>query len=485
MMRKIIVGILASILLLSVAGCKKKEISGDLMITNVNIIDMVDGTVSSNMTIIFKDDIISEIGASDEFNIPKQMKVVNANGKFAIPGLWDMHAHTSSDFNTRNILYPTFISNGVTGIRVMSADCFEPCWELTLNIDQSRKIQHDINEKKLIGPRALLASTFIHGAKPGEPSTVQAPGTKEHGKELVHLLMERGVDFIKVYDELPREAYFGIAEEATKQGMPFAGHVPVSIKASEASDAGQKSIEHCCEGSLFEECSTQEEQLRKQIATLIQSREPKDMYKLVLELVKTYDEAKCQEVFRTFLENDTWYVPNLLAAETDQPIRAAWRTDERLKYIPRTEREWWPDDEMNTNTLFGPSYPEIRKKRFEIVQAMNKAGVNLLAGSDCGIYGVFYGSGLHDELALLVEAGLTELEALQTATINAATYADRADSLGNIKKGMLADLILLEANPLDNIKNTQRISAVMAQGDYFERAALDSILKKVEIEAAK
>lgn len=474
--------------LLGIVACQNHQTKkSDVItaITDVNIIDMVDGTISSNMTVIIKEKAISEIGANDELNIPENAKRVSGKGKYVIPGLWDMHAHTSSDFNTRNVIYPTFIANGVTGVRVMSADCFEPCWDLTLNIDQSRKIQEDVREGKLVGPRALLASTYINGAKPVEPSTVHAPGTREHGKELVHLLMDRGVDFIKIYDELPREAYFGIAEEANNQGLPFAGHVPVAIKASEASDAGQKSIEHCCEGSLFEECSTQEQLLREEITTLIQSRDPKDMYQLVLRLVRTYDEAKCQAVFQKFLKNGTWYVPTLLAAETDQPIRSGWREDQRLKYVPKTEYEWWYDDEINTNALFGPSFPEIRKKRFEIVQAMNKAGVKLLAGSDCGIYGVFYGSGLHDELTLLVEAGLTELEALQSATINAAAYANLADSLGNIKEGMIADLILLDANPLEDIHNTKRIYSVMTNGKYYDRSNLDSLLANVAVEAAK
>ncbi len=456
-----------------------------ISITNVSIIDVVDGKVSEDMTIVVQGNVITRIGRGKELKPPKHAKAIDAEGKYIIPGLWDMHAHTSSEPNTRKVLYPTFIANGITGIRVMSADCFDPCWELTLSIEQSRKIQQDVREGTLLGPRALLASTYIHGAKPGEPSTVRAPGTMQHGKELVQLLVDRGVDFIKIYDELPREAYFGIAGEAQRQGMPIAGHVPTAVKASEASDAGQKSIEHCCEGNLFEECSTQEERLREQVTTLIQSREPKNMNQLVLELVKNYDEAKCQEVFRKFLENGTWFLPNLLAAETDQTIRSEWRTDARLKYVPKSELKWWYEDEKGTREFYGPSYPEIRKKRFEIVQAMNKAGVNLLAGSDCGIYGVFYGSGLHDELALLVEAGLTELEALQTATINAATYANRADSLGVIEEGRLADFVLLEANPLENIHHTQRIFALMANGQYFDRKSLDAVLEKVAREAAK
>jgi len=474
---------------LGIYSCNNPETAktDDLIaIINTSIIDMKDGAISEGMTLIIKNGIITTIGPSNEIELSSKTKVVNGQGKYVIPGLWDMHTHTSSESVTRSVLYPSFIANGVTGIRVLSADCFEPCWELQMNIEQSRGLQNDVKKSIIAGPRAIFGSTYVNGAKPGEPSTVKAPGNKQDGKKLVHLLLDRGVDFIKIYDEIPREAYFGIADEANKQGLPFAGHVPVSIKASEASDAGQKSIEHCCAGSIFEECSSEEKKLREQITKLIQSREPKNMYSLVLELVKTYDDVKCQEVFKKFLENNTFYTPTLVATEMDNILKKEdWRSDPRIKYLPKKEREFWIEDEVATKELLGIQDPLIRKKRFEIVGDMNKAGVKLLAGSDCGVFGVHYGSGLHDELELLVEAGLTELEALQTATLNPAEYAEKSDSFGNIREGLTADLILLNANPLDNISNTKRIFSVLSNGKYYDRQSLDSILENVVIEVAK
>jgi len=457
-----------------------------IAITNTSIINMNDGKISEGMTLIIKKGIIAKIGKSNELEISSKAKTVNGTGKFVIPGLWDMHAHTSSEQVTRSILYPTFIANGITGIRVLSADCFEPCWELQMNIDQSRQLQSEVEKSILVGPKSIFGSTYINGAKPGETSTIKAPGNREDGKKLVHLLLDREVDFIKIYDEIPREAYFGIADEANKNGLPIAGHVPVSIKASEASDAGQKSIEHCCAGSLFEECSSEEKRLREQIIKRIQSREPKNMYSLVLELVKTYDDAKCQEVFKKFLENNTFYTPTLIATEMDNILRKDdWRDDQRLKYLPKNEYEFWIEDEIATKEMLGIQDPLIREKRFELVGDMNKAGVKLLAGSDCGVFGVHYGSGLHDELALLVEAGLTELEALQTATLNAAEYANKLASYGNIKIGLIADLVLLDANPLDNISNTKQIYSVLSNGKFYDRLSLDIILENVANEVAK
>jgi len=463
------------------------EKTDDLIaITNTSIINMNDGEIAEGMTLIIKKGIISTIGKSNELEIPSKAKVVDGTGKYIIPGLWDMHAHTSSESVTRSVLYPSFIANGITGIRVLSADCFEPCWELQMNIDQSKGLQSDVENSILVGPNAIFGSTYINGAIPGKPSTIKEPGNRQDGKKLVHLLLDRGVDFIKIYDEIPRNAYFGIAEEAKKKGLPIAGHVPVSIKASEASDAGQKSIEHCCAGSLFEECSSEEKKLREQITKVIQSREPKNMYSLVLELVKTYDDAKCQEVIRKFLENNTFYTPTLVATEMDNILRKDdWRDDPRLKYLPKIEHEFWIEDEITTKEVLGIQDPLIREKRFDIVGDMNKAGVKLLAGSDCGVFGVHYGSGLHDELELLVEAGLTELEALQTATVNPAEYSDKLEFIGNVREGLKADLLILNENPLDNISNTKRIYSVLSNGKYYDRQSLDTILENVAIEVAK
>ncbi|MBT8297288.1 MAG: amidohydrolase family protein [Maribacter sp.] len=477
------------VLILVTYSCNSpnSEKTDDLIaITNTSIINMIDGKISEGMTLIIKKGLIATIGESNELEISSKAKIINGTGKYVIPGLWDMHAHTSSEQVTRDILYPTFIANGITGIRVLSADCFEPCWELQMNIDQSRQLQSEVEKSMLVGPKAILGSTFINGAKPGEVSTVRAPGNRNDGKKLVHLLLDRGVDYIKIYDEIPREAYFGIADEANKQGLPFAGHVPVSVKASEASDAGQKSIEHCCAGSLFEECSSEEKRLREQITRLIQSREPKNMYSLVLELVKTYDDAKCQEVFKKFLENNTFYAPTLIATEMDNILRKDdWRDDPRLKYLPKKEYEFWIEDEIATKEVLGIQDPLIREKRFDIVGDMNKAGVEILAGSDCGVFGVHYGSGLHDELELLVEAGLTEFEALQTATINPAKYADKSNVYGNISEGLVADLLILDKNPLDNISNTKQIYSVLSNGKYYDRQSLDNILGNVAIEVTK
>lgn len=455
------------------------------IIYDINIIDVTNGNILPNKTLFIKGDSIAKItgtyplkGLSDTTNF------INGTSKYIIPGLWDMHIHTSSESITREIVYPLFIANGITGIRALNADCFEPCYDFEMTIDQQIQIIEDINTGKLIGPaRATFGSAAINSASSTEKSSVQRPYTKEQGMELVKLLIDRGVDFAKPYDGLNREAYFGIAEEAKKQGLTIAGHVPVALKASEVSNAGQKSIEHCCEGNMFEECSSREEELRKKIVERMYSDNPKNMNELVIEIVRSYDEAKCRELINTFLKNNTWFVPTLLVGGTDRQIRKNWRNDERVKYMPKGEIDWWSRNEKNTQELYGKSYPEINDMRYKLVNDMNKAGVNLLAGSDTPIYGIFFGSSLHEELVLLVEAGLTELEALQAATVNPVKYLEQTELLGTVEQGKLADLLILNANPLEDIENTTKIYAVISNGNLYDRNKLDQILLNVEKKA--
>jgi hypothetical protein len=456
-----------------------------IAIVNVNIIDVENGNVSTNMTILIKGNHIINMGSTKKTKTPKLAKIVNGQGKFIIPGLWDMHAHTSSETNTRRVIYPLFIANGITSARVMSADCYEPCWKLAMNIQQSRGLLKEIKNGELIGPRAILGSNYVNGPRPGDSSTVKRPGTAADGKKLVHFLMDRGVDFIKIYDGIPRDAYFGLASEANKEHFIFAGHNPLRVKTSEASDAGQKSIEHCCEGNLFIESSSREEELRPKYTQLYFADSTKDLYKVVLEMVKSFDKNKFEKIIHKLVENKTWLVPTLLVEDVLNPKKPNWKNDPRNKYVPKDELKYWGENEKELNDILGVPDPEIREKRFEIVREMQKAGVSILAGSDCGVYGAYYGESLHDELAQLVEAGLTNLEALQAATIKAAEYEQATDSLGSIKKGMLADLVLLDANPLKNIGNTKRINAVISNGRLFDRMALDAILQKVVAEAAK
>jgi hypothetical protein len=390
-----------------------------------------------------------------------------------------MHVHLINEPDTRSVLYPLFIANGITGIRVMNT-------LQDINIAQQRVLQSEIRSGKLIGPKSLLGSFQVNGTWNG-PSTVLKPKTEKHGRELALLLKERGVDFIKIYDGLTPEAYHGIADEANKLNLDFAGHVPLTIKPSQASDAGQKSIEHT-EIPLFLECSAIENEMRERVINLFTNQDGnlsfsgvKNVNELMFEMVQTFDSLKCQNLYEKLKINNTWFVPTLSHLEIYYPDREDWKDHPNTKYMPKEEYYFFKDEfEPSMRAFRSPYIPEVEEMRRKIVADMQRAGVGLLAGTDMGEVGLIGGFSLHEELVSLQSAGLTPLEALQTATLNPARYQHGTDSLGTVEQGKIADLLLLNKNPLEDIRNTQEIDAVFTNGQYLTRKDLDSLLLDVE-----
>jgi hypothetical protein len=325
-----------------------------------------------------------------------------------------------------------------------------------------------------------LGSYYINGALSGE-STVLKPLNDTHGRELARLLNEKGVDFIKIYDELTPEAYRGITDEANQLNLDFAGHVPLTIKSSEASNASQKSIEHCCDFNLFIECSELEDEMRIKIIEMFRMREQGNMNALSFEMLEVFDSIKCQNIYELLKQNNTWFVPTLRVMEVIYPDAIDWKEHPNIKYMPKDELNYFVNEwDTIIRKFWGPFHPKVEERRRSIVSDMNETGVGLLAGSDAGELGLIYGFSLHEELLSLQNAGLTPLEALQTATLNPAKYQNATDSLGTIETGKLADLVLLNANPLVDVHHTQNIEAVFSNGQYLNRKKLDSLLFEVE-----
>jgi imidazolonepropionase-like amidohydrolase len=286
------------------------------------------------------------------------------------------------------------------------------------------------------------------------------------------MLAGRGVDFIKIQSYVPHDAYLAIADECRKRRIVFAGHVPDEVRASEASDAGQKSFEHLI--GIFEGSSTAEE---------VFLEGPKGPARFL----ETYDAGKEAALIRRLARNTTWQCPTLYWE------RGQWLVDSidvskdpDAKYAPASWREkTWPTFAKGILKGLATDPPPVRERFVEhelsIVQRLQRAGIPFLAGTDtpAGV-GVMPGFSLHEELERLVDAGLTPIEALQTATLNPARFLGKLDELGTVEKGKVADLVLLDANPLEDISNTRRISAVVSNGRYFSRGQLDRILADVE-----
>jgi hypothetical protein len=253
------------------------------------------------------------------------------------------------------------------------------------------------------------------------------------------------------------------------------------VSPGEASDAGQKSIEHLT--GILIECSDKETELR---AKLVKADSPEARGRIQATALETYDEKKAADLIARFVKNQTWQCPTLTVLRSSAYVGDEnFRRDGRLRYIPRRLQQRWALRITNWSGGDDARAQQVLQKQFEIVGAMQKAGVPILAGTDTGNPFCFPGFSLHDELALLVIAGLSPVEALRAATLNPAKFFGLDQRLGTIEQGKIADLVLLDANPLLDIRNTQRINAVVSNGRLFDRKALDKLLAEAEGAAAK
>jgi len=438
-----------------------------IAITHVTIIDVTGKPTQPDMTVIIEGGRIAEIGRSGQLKAPKGARVIDAPRKYLIPGLWDMHVHmVFGDWLPKDekVILPLFVANGVTGVRDMGGD-----------LEVLRDWRSRIEAGRLLGPRMVIAGPMLDGPVPRFPSSAPIKDAAD-GRKTVDDLKRSGVDFIKIQSLIPRDGYFAAADEAKRLGLPFVGHVPDAVRAVEASNAGQKSIEHLT--GVFEGCSPVEDELMKG---------PKGPGKFVA----TYDEARADKLAALFAKNQTWQVPTLVWEHGQWLIdERDFRDDPLTKYAPAAwEKRTWPmftrDILKDMDTDPAPVRERFVQMELEMVNKLHRAGVPFMAGTDtaAGVH-VFPGFSLHEELGFFVKAGFTPLEALQTATLNPAEFLGRVADTGTVDRGKRADLVLLDANPLADIHNTQKINAVVLNGRFFSRKELDEMLRNIAVAAA-
>src|SRR5215470_3757471 len=436
----------------------------DLFILNhVNVIDVRTGAVRPDQTVALEGQRIFAIGPAKLAKYPRTARSIDCRGLFLIPGLWDMHVHlVFGDWfpAAKDISLPLFIANGVTEVRDMGSE---------LQVVQGWRTEIELG--RLIGPHIFTSGPMLDGPKPRFPSSILI-STPDDARRAVADLKDRDADFIKLQSLIPRDAVFAIADEAKKQGISFVGHVPDAVRASEAATAGQKSFEHLI--GIFEGSSPFEDEFIRGAKTEKQ-------------FLSTYDAKRAEALFSLLAENQTWQCPTLvwerggnLIDETD------FAHDTRAKYVPAywknvTWKRFTEQVEHDFNTDDLATRKRFVEKELEVVKTMHDSGIPFLAGTDTppGVY-IFPGFSLHEELQRFVAAGFTPMEALQTATLNLAKFLKIEDRLGTIEKGKLADMVLLDANPLDDIRNTQKIAGVIVNGRYLSRAKLDKMLTGVE-----
>jgi imidazolonepropionase-like amidohydrolase len=455
-----------------------------LAITHVTVIDVTGAPPQPDSTVVVADSRITAVGPSSPLHIPGGTRVIDASGKFLIPGLADMHVHLTGagePMGSREFILPLLIANGITTVRDMGG------WVVLL-----KQLRLEIASGERIGPQIFLTGPYLDGDPPYfQPSIIVR--NAQDAIAGVQQLESDGVDFIKVQSRLQPAAYFAIADASRHAGMRYVGHVPDAVSARAASEAGQSSIEHLT-GVLLA-CSTREDELRRrQLAapspygSVNQSLERLRIWQQ--DLLDSHSDEKAAQLFQTFVANHTWQVPTFpllvhLAFLTPESDLAH---DSRMKYVPAGVRRIWDagrrESLANQGTAEFQMRRELVKRSLSAFKQMYVAGVPVMAGTDTAAPNVFPGFGLHEDLNYFVQAGLTPLEALQAATVKPAEFLGRATEQGTITPGKRADLVLLNANPLDDIRNAEKIDAVIVNGKLLNRGDLDALLAKVAAFAA-
>ena len=427
-----------------------------LAFTHVTVIDGTGAEPKPDSTVIIAGDRIIEIGPATRVRIPSGARVVNARGNFLMPGLWDMHVHFGPIGET---IFPALIANGVTSVREMGG-IGEPAMAL----------RNKVQDGSLLGPRIKTAGLILESPRfiqmiervTGESFAGKRIGVanSDDARRAVETCLKLGADFLKIRTSASRAAYLAIAAEAKRAALPLVGHLPYGISAIDASDAGQRSIEH---------------------GWVMLDKIPED---------------KLKEIAERLIKNDTHIVPTLVAGrgyrETPDAEALAIIDDRaglrepRRKYVPKSMAEYWRKQIEMKKVESPTDWQAVKENNLQIFRALRRAGVKMMAGTDLGTPLCYPGFSLHDELELMVKTiGLTPSQALQSATRIPSEFMGLGASLGTVEKGKIADLVLLEANPISDITNTRKIGAVVIAGRLFSKAELRVMLDKMAIEAGQ
>lgn len=466
----------AIVLLLAVAGTLLSSCAAPqknvLAITHVAVIDMTGAAPLVDQTVVIEKERIAALGTAAATRIPRGAKVIDGSGKFLIPGLADMHVHLTAagePDGSRKLMIPLLLANGITTVRDMGG-----------YLESLVPLRKEIAQGKLAGPRIFYAGPYLDGDPPSfQPSLVVS--NRAQADEDVRQLVGRGVDFIKVQSMLSREAYFAIAEAAKREQIAFVGHVPDHVTAAEAADAGQRSIEHLT--NVLRGCSRDEGKLmreqfylppKKQSAAQAHAR----IVRWQQQILDSYSQERAAALIAEFVRNEVWQTPTLVLLRNDAfPVLTNDAPAKpETKFIPRKTLELWENTRSTQMRNVTPAESALRSRLFakssSLVAQMQKAGVKILAGTDAPAPYVYPGFALHEELQLLVAAGLTPMQALQAATRSPAEFLGVANDSGTVASGKYADLVLLDANPLENIRNTRGIRAVVLRGKLLDPDAL-------------
>jgi hypothetical protein len=452
--------------------------SGDLAIAHVTVINP-GGRLQPDMAVIIHGNQIVSVSPSKNTKIPGAAQIVDGTGKFLIPGLWDMHVH----FRDAQRDLKIDVANGVLGIRNMGGAGAEVY-----------PLREKIAKGQLLGPKIVASGAIVDGPDSfSNPEFTVSVGTTAEARQAIRAHKKEGADFIKVYDGLSHDVYFAIIDEAKHQDIPVAGHLPSAISMREASNAGQRSLEHgmpLAAGSTMEseyikwgvDRSVFNEALRSKNFVIIPEKIARDN----TAMLDHFQQQLADDAYRVLAKNNTFLTPTLVTQRSltfiDDLVK---KPDRGMEYVSDEELNWWKPENGMLTKYRTPEYIAMRKRQYaKMMEQIPKAqalGVRFLAGTDITIPYTYPGFSLHDELKLFVDAGMTPMQALETATTNPALLLGLSKTWGKIEPGYVANLVLLNANPLIDIQNTRKIDGVVVNGKLLDRTRLDRLLTEAKV----
>ncbi len=455
-----------------------------LAITNVTLIDGANPEPQANMTVLVDGEQIVAVGPSSDVVPAEGTERLDGEGRFLIPGLWDMHVHLAMGEPEMDVdrQLDLHLAHGVVGVRDMGSD-----WQ------KVEALRQQLAEGVIQGPKIVSSGPFVNGPQAEQPGALPVANEAE-ARQAVRSLASMGVDFVKVQAGLSQESYQAVVDEARQLQLPVHGHIPDALTAMEVSAAGQRTIEHvspaiASDGALFFSTSAKEDALRQELVdiTAAQGSEGADRQALAIrnrtlqqDLIATYDEEKASRLFDALRANDTWVVPTLAWSRSYLPPDDTWTADLPLAVLPEATQQRWAGIYerffVNATEEKLAGYQRIADGSLALVGNLHQAGVGLLAGTDSPSGYVIPGFSLHQELEMLVASGLSPGEALAAATTGPATLLGQLATRGTIEVGKVADLVLLTANPLQDIRHSRKIESVVLAGQVLARSRLDQLL---------
>ena len=468
----IFAGLVASPLKKETAVARTRQIA----ITNIDVVDIKSGSVLSDQSIVITDGKITVTGDSAVVKVPPEARLIDGRGHFVMPALWDMHTHVYAISPLLDM--PLYVAYGVTNVRDLQGcpakgDPFIACYE------DKRKWTSEAMAGTRVGPRIFESSSFMANG-PGMakrlgnvPDYFDVANANQARKFVRHFVGKS--DAIKVYDNIPREAYLALTDEASKVGLKVVGHKPRSVSAVEAA-RHQRSIEHA--RFLLHETYDGADELRKLAGTSDWKEDRRAM-------VDRHNIAAAQRIFDAMREYGTYYVPTHLTRWSDAYADSAdVIEDPALMYMHPLMKMQWREDidallKRDSSLDARKAYMDFYIKGLALTKQAHDAGVKVMVGTDY----ITPGLDVHRELEQLVRAGLSPRDALEAATIVPAEYAGASELYGDIATGKIADLIILNANPLEDIRNTQSIEAVIFSGSVYDRENISFLKERVKSNA--